>query len=91
MLLHMIRKQIHIEKSQQARLRKTAAELGISEAELIRRGIDLFLARPQFPSPAIDLSLWESEKKFIAALRRRQRGRKAANWTREELYDRFDR
>ena len=87
MLIHMIRKQIHIEESQQKRLRKLAAELGVSEAELIRRGIDLCLGNPHTLSPMIDLSVWEKEKKFISG--RPRSGRKTRKWSREDLYDRF--
>ena len=91
MLLHMIRKQIHIEKSQQARLRKRAAELGVSEAELIRRGIELYLERRELRRPVIDFGLWAEHKLFMKKLRRRRTGQKPWKWNREELHDRFAR
>ena len=36
----MVRKQVYIEPGQDARLKRQAAQLGVTEAELIRRAID---------------------------------------------------
>ena len=42
----MVRTQIQLTKQQSASLRKLAASRGVSVAELIRQGIDLYLRQP---------------------------------------------
>lgn len=66
----MVRKQVYIEAEQDALLKKRAKELGVSEAELIRRGIEQVLQTPIVFSP--DLKLWEEEKEFIEQRRQAQ-------------------
>ena len=39
--MKMVRKQIYIEAEQNQKLKRLAAELGLSEAEVLRRGLDL--------------------------------------------------
>ena len=43
----MVRKQVFIREDQQKRLKALAAAKGVSEAELIRQGIDLVLKREE--------------------------------------------
>jgi hypothetical protein len=63
-MAQMIRKQVYIEPDQDAVLKKQAAMLGVTEAEVIRRAIDTQVA---FLKPAVrDLHAWEREKAFIA-------------------------
>lgn len=81
----MVRKQIYLEKRQDERLKARARELGISEAELIRRCIDLAEHEPFTHVP--DLRIWEDEMELIRqriALNIPQTGR---SWPRDELYD----
>ncbi len=44
----MVRKQIYIQKSQQERLKKVAEARGVSEAEIIRRALEMELKRAGF-------------------------------------------
>ncbi len=46
----MIRKQLYIDPQQDAALKRKARDLGLSEAELVRRALDAALLEPQ---PAI--------------------------------------
>jgi hypothetical protein len=83
----MIRKQVYIEASQDRRLKSRARELGVTEAELIRRGLDQSLAIgiARRPNPAA----WDAIERFI---RSRRHGRRASAsrrraWRRDDLYD----
>lgn len=82
----MIRKQVYIEPEQEELLKQRARELGVSEAELIRRGIkDVGRLSAAL---SLDRSAWEAELRF---LHKRARDHKALRsrrkWTREELYE----
>ncbi len=88
----MVRKQVYIGVEQNRRLKQIAEDLGTSEAELVRRGLD-YLERVEVKretvTPPVDLSAWEEEKKFIAERMEKykdvpQTGR---TWTRDQLYD----
>lgn len=87
----MVRKQVYIEPRQDALLKKRAAELGVTEAELVRRGIDQVIrsgGRPFFPDP----QAWLDLKAFMEERRTMQVPQTGRVWTREELYDeRLDR
>ncbi|MFZ5909991.1 MAG: CopG family transcriptional regulator [Chloroflexota bacterium] len=91
----MVRKQIYIQKSQEERLKKAAEARGISEAEIIRRALEIELRVVGY-RPAYNLEAWERIYKFLQEMEKRgpvpQRKR---NWTREELYEermkRYDR
>ncbi len=81
----MVRKQIYIEPEQEELLKRRAKELGVSEAELIRRGLDQAGRVPA--TLTLDRGAWQNELAFIHKRARikalgRQRG-----WTREELYE----
>ena len=80
----MIRKQVYIEAEQDRRLKRQARALGVTEAELIRRGLDGI--RETSPALVPDERAWREERAFIrrrARLRARGRGR---GWSREDLY-----
>jgi len=82
----MVRKQIYIKPEQEEYLKRRAQELGISEAEVIRRKLSeperLGISRPRNPKA------WQEELAFI---KRRAKKLPALNkqraWTREELYE----
>ena len=88
----MVRKQIYIEPAQDALLKRRARAERVTEAELIRRGIDRLAAAPVVPAVFPDLRAWADLKAFIKKRRPtpvRQTGR---TWTRDELYaERLDR
>ena len=78
----MVRKQVYIEERQEALLKQRARALGVTEAELIRRGIDRTLTEAGGPPGG---SAWPHA---LEVMRRRRRltGR-PRRWRREELYD----
>jgi hypothetical protein len=79
----MVRKQVSIEPLQEAVLKRRLRELGIPEAALIRRGIELVGGGASAPRP--DPKAWEAARRFIErrlAMIVPQTGR---TWTREEL------
>lgn len=91
-MARMVRKQVYIDAEQNRRLKQIAEDLGTSEAELVRRGLD-YLERVEVKRetirPPVDLSAWEESKKFIAERMEKykdvpQTGR---GWTRDQLYD----
>ena len=94
-MTQMIRKQIYIQKSQEERLKKVAETRGVSEAEIIRRALEVELRFIGY-RPAYSLEAWERIYKFLQAMEKRgpvpQRKR---DWTREDLYEermkRYDR
>ena len=81
----MVRKQVYIEPEQDALLKRQAAQLGVTEAELIRRAIDQAGATPR--GLPLDQDAWEEAKSIIQerlGITVPQTGR---SWTREELYE----
>ena len=81
----MVRKQVYIEPAQDARLKRQAEQLGVTEAELIRRAIDQ--AGPAPRGLPLDQGAWEEAKGIIQqrlGITVPQSGR---SWTREELYE----
>ena len=87
----MVRKQIYIEDRQETLLKRLSQRMGVSEAELIRRGIDQ-CAQVEVTRER-RLKAWKEIQAFIA--RRMAQGPyppKPRGWTRQELYDeRWDR
>lgn len=81
----LVRKQIYIEDSQNRRLKSRAKNRHVSEAEIIRRGIDLALAAEI--TAKRDLRAWESQKAFIRKRMEHPVGPPSERWTKEELYD----
>lgn len=81
----MIRKQVYIDARQERLLKRRARQLGVTEAELIREGIDL-VERTAGPTVRRDRALEEYERlvQERARIRVAQTGR---GWTREELYE----
>lgn len=78
-----VRKKLSIEPDQEELLKRLSRELGVTEAELVRRALSNLSGISQL---AKDPNAWESEKAFI-----RRRARKKAEptqpWTREELHE----
>ncbi len=83
----MVRKQIYIQRRQQAILKRLARALGISEAELIRQALEHRVSagsRSAQPDP----DAWEKARRFMLARHARGplRGR-VRTWTRDDLYE----
>jgi len=82
----MVRKQVYIKPEQEKRLKERARELGVSEAELIRRGIDQVAHVPV--ALPLDRRAWQAELAFIRKRASRQKALGSQRrWTREELYE----
>jgi hypothetical protein len=83
----LVRKQIYIEKRQQAQLKRTAKARGVSEAELIRQAIDRQLAGAPQALPN-NPEAWERALSLMRSLQRQgpipDRRRR---WTREDIYE----
>ena len=62
----MIREQLHIERRQEDLLKRRSAELGVTEAEIVRVALDSFMAYSGTSSR--DSGAWEEEKAFIGEL-----------------------
>jgi hypothetical protein len=82
---HMIRKRIYIEPEQEELLKQRARELGVTESDLIRRGIDQ-IARVGVPVVR-DQRAWEDELEFMRQRSQLPHLGHARSWTREELYE----
>lgn len=84
----MIRKQVYIEEEHDTLLKRRARELGVTESELIRKGIEQ-ITRSRTSSHR-DPRAWQEA---LAFMRERQRlvgqvpHREGRGWTREELYE----
>ncbi|MDP2936838.1 MAG: hypothetical protein Q8O86_10155, partial [Dehalococcoidia bacterium] len=81
----MVRKQIYIKPGQEETLKRRAKELGITEAELVRRAIDQ-ISR-SYASVPPNLQAWEEEKEFIRKHRSMDVPQTGRTWTRDELYE----
>jgi hypothetical protein len=81
----MIRKQVYIEPRQDAVLKRLAQMLGLTEAEIIRRGIDQQTAT--VPTGLRDMTAWEREKSFIAERMAAGPVTSTRKWNRDEIYE----
>ncbi len=80
----MVRKQVYIEAGQDARLKRRAAELGVTEAELIRRSLERLGHAPGLPP---DPRAWAEARAVIVRRLHLEAPQTGRAWTREELYD----
>ncbi|KRT65342.1 MAG: hypothetical protein XU13_C0136G0005 [Candidatus Rokubacteria bacterium CSP1-6] len=85
-MAEMVRKQVYIEPRQEQLLKTLAKELGTTEAELIRRGIDRGLEGAAGFRP--DAAAWREAERYILARMRKGRLKRKRRWTREDLYGR---
>jgi hypothetical protein len=86
----MIRKQVYITAEQERKLKRRAKALGVTEAEVVRQGIELASsAAARFP---FDRKAWQELKRDMEKRARMQVPQTGRSWTRDELYDeRFER
>jgi hypothetical protein len=99
-MARMIRKQVYIEPAQDTMLKERAKRLGVTESELIRRGIDeamtagggvgrdSWMVREsgvRYWTP--DIRAWEESKQFIREHRSFDVPQTGRQWTREDLYE----
>ena len=84
-MARMVRKQIYLEPHQEQRLKALSRLLQVSEAELIRRALDLYLFETLVSRSR--LAVWEQEKAFIEQWMAQGPVPGGRTWTREELYE----
>lgn len=82
---NLIRKQFYITKAHDALLKSKAKQMGISEAELVRRALET-------QASTIDLkeetaNLWQEEQAFFQQLMDNEYEQKKRTWKREDLYE----
>jgi hypothetical protein len=84
-MAQMIRKQIYIEPIQEAKLKRQAKIMGITEAEVVRRAIDQQTVLST--SGRRDMSAWEREKSFIVERMKERKHSGGRKFNREEIYE----
>lgn len=84
-MTRMIRKQVYIEPEQDELLKQRSAELGVTEAELIRRCLDTSLHNVE--GQTTDPRAWDEVEAFIEKYRMMDVPQTGRAWTRDELYD----
>jgi hypothetical protein len=81
----MVRKQVYLEARQDAWLKRRAAELGVTEAALIRRGLDRLGRAPDAWPP--DPRAWAEARAAIVRRLEMTAPQTGRAWTRDELYE----
>lgn len=82
----MVRKQIYLEEQQERWLKRLSKAQGISEAELIRRGLVRSLGSGF--EVARNPAAWAEAKAVIRRLMAMGPVKRTGRWRRDELYDR---
>jgi hypothetical protein len=81
-----IRKQIYIDPGQEKLLKRSAKRTGLSEAEIIRKALDVGIGAIVSISPRADI--WVSELAYINRLMKKGPARGGRNWNRDDLHER---
>lgn len=84
-MARMIRKQVYIQSEQEVQLKRCAKERGVTEAELIRQGIESVTVSDQHKYR--DEQAWENELAFLAERAAIPALGGHRSWTRAELYE----
>jgi hypothetical protein len=86
-MVPMVRKQIYIQRQQEAILKRLADLRGQSEAEVIRQAIDQQIGGATLPA-ALDAEAWEEAYEFMLDLQARgPLADQPRDWRREDLYE----
>ena len=86
-MVPMVRKQIYIQRQQEAILKRFADLRGQSEAEVIRQAIDQQMGGAISPA-AVDAEAWEEAYQFMLELQARgPLTDQPRDWRREDLYE----
>jgi hypothetical protein len=83
--MRMVRKQVYIRDDQEARLKRASKEAGITESELIRRGVDQ--ATAEVLKGPRDPEAWAELMAFVKKRSEMQVPQTGRSWTRDELYE----
>ena len=81
----MVRKQVYIQPQQEKLLKQRAAEMGVSEAEIIRQAIDHWLEEKARQRQA--KKAWEKARILMEELYAQGAVPGKRTWTRDELYE----
>ena len=81
----MVRKQVYIEKRQEAQLKNLAEETGQSEAGMICTALDAWLDTQARQRNAREA--WEAERAFIESLMAQGSVAGGRTWTRDAIYE----
>ena len=82
----LVRKQIYITRAQENLLKQKAAQLGVSEAEIVREALDNRTCNINFPRRSAEK--WREEACFARDRVAMCGARGNRNWKRDSLYDR---
>jgi hypothetical protein len=91
MTTQMVRKQIYIQKRQDALLKRLARARGLSEAEIIRQAIERELAGAPAQPARSDLSAMEDFTLLAVSKRGQGMNAQPPRWNREEIYEERER
>jgi hypothetical protein len=83
----MIRKQVYIETRKEHLLKRMAKELGMTEADLIRQGLDQVLRAGVTITPKLEA--WKRERAFLKQWTQKGKVKGKRTWRREDLNDRL--
>ena len=78
-----VRKRVYLEAGQNARLKRRAAESGVTQAELIRRALEHLGRAPELPP---DPRAWAEARAVIVRRLAQEAPQTGRAWTRDELY-----
>jgi hypothetical protein len=83
--MKMVRKQVYITKEQDAELKRLSRELGMTEAEVVRCGIELVACQER----SVEAKRREAADRIIALLKERAATvpGTTVKWRREDAYD----
>jgi len=81
----MVRKQIYIAQHQERRLKRQARESGVTEAAIVRRGLDMALE--QAGEALRDADAWKEKLAFIKQRAKLPPLGRKRTWKREGLYE----
>ncbi len=84
-MARMVRKQIYLEPHQEQRFKALSWLLQVSEAELFRQALDLYLFETLMSRSR--LAVWEEEKALIEQWTAQSPMPGGRTWTREELHE----
>jgi hypothetical protein len=82
--MKMVRKQVYITKEQDEELKQAARRLSVTEAELIRRGIDEVT---RLDNSETRKEAWKRLEALMDARMKLKVPQQPRTWTRDELYD----
>jgi hypothetical protein len=84
----MVRKQMYMDERLDQELARTAKQMGVSQAEVVRRAVEAFVSDPRGAGESLAMS---QLKEHWAEVRASGVGSYGMKWTREELHERGSR